>query len=186
MPDDGGRRVADESPAVAEPPAYVDVIAGGSEHRVESADRLERVLPERHVASRDVLRDGGGEPERVWPAGAVRAGVRDPTVVRRWEVRSAHADVLPLHEREGEKSQPVNLGVRVVVDERDDLARGGPGADVARGAEPLVLGRDEPDMVLRCDLRRRVGRPVIDHDYLVVRVVELLESRERVAKRRGP
>ena len=148
MPDDGGRRVPDESPAVAEPPAHIDVVAGGSEYPVETADRFECLLPERHVASRDVLRDRVGQQDRIRTAGRVRDGIRDPTVVRRREIRSPHADVLPFHEREREESQPVNLRVRVVIDERDDLPGGDLGAEVARGAQPLILGRDEPDMIL--------------------------------------
>src|SRR5438876_6761384 len=82
VPYDGARGVPDDPAPVAEPPAHVDVIARAPEPRVESADRFERVFPERHVAPGDVLRDGVGNQDRVWPARGVGNGIRPPTVVR--------------------------------------------------------------------------------------------------------
>src|SRR5256712_4229888 len=59
-PYDGGRRRTTDPAPVGGPPAPVDVGARAFEPPAGSADRLERVLPERHVAPRDVLRDGVG------------------------------------------------------------------------------------------------------------------------------
>src|SRR5205823_7902121 len=55
MPDDGAG-VEPQGPAGAlQRPADVHVVSGGDERRIEAADRLEALLPERHVAARDVL-----------------------------------------------------------------------------------------------------------------------------------
>src|SRR5947209_1645748 len=134
MPYYGGRRVPDDPAPVADPPAHVDVVARAPEPRVESADRLERVFPERHVAPRDVLRDGVGNQDRVRAARGVRDGIRPPTIVRGREVRSSDSDGLAFHERERQKSQPMDFRIGIVVDERDDLSGRGADSDVAPGA----------------------------------------------------
>src|SRR5262245_22268447 len=46
---------AEPPAAFLEPPADIDVIAGGAIAWIEAADRGERGSPERHVASGDVL-----------------------------------------------------------------------------------------------------------------------------------
>src|SRR5207245_11635177 len=94
VPDDRGRRVPDETSAVPEPPAHIDIVAGGSEDPVESTDRLERVLTERHVASGDVLRDGVGEEDGVLTDGSVSDSGVDPTVFLMLDVLSSLSDVL--------------------------------------------------------------------------------------------
>src|SRR5205807_2900218 len=56
MPHHRGRTEADRPPAVPEAPAHIDVVAGHTELRIESADRFEVDPAKRHVAARNVLR----------------------------------------------------------------------------------------------------------------------------------
>src|SRR5207302_1657002 len=93
-------------------------------------------------------------------------------------------DIGSIAEGEGEESEPMEVRIRVVVDERDDPSRRGPDPDVPGGAKPLVLRRDEAHAVFRGDLRRRIRGPVVDDDHLEVRIVEVLQAGQRVADRR--
>src|SRR5512133_1875825 len=53
VPDDGRRAEAEGQAALPQPPADVDVVAGGTESRIEAADLLERLPAEGHVAPGD-------------------------------------------------------------------------------------------------------------------------------------
>ena len=79
--------------------------------------------------------------------------------------------------------EPVGVGPRVVVDERDDLPgrRFGPG--VAGAAEPAVFGAYQPAVVLFGNRRRGVGGAVVDHDHFVVRILEPARALEAIAQR---
>ena len=55
MPDHGRRMKAERPAALLQPPADVDIIAGGAEARIEAADGLEGLSAEGHVASGNVL-----------------------------------------------------------------------------------------------------------------------------------
>ena len=55
MPYHGRGMKAQGSALLLEPPAEVDIIAGHPKLRIESADRLQRRLPESHVAAGNVL-----------------------------------------------------------------------------------------------------------------------------------
>jgi len=79
--------------------------------------------------------------------------------------------------------QPVGCGIRVVVDVRDELARRVLEPDVARVAEPAVLGRDEVEAPVDRALRGTVSRAVVDDDHLVVGIVEPRERSEALVER---
>ena len=66
---------------VEQPPAHVDVVAGGAELRVEAAEPLQRVLADRHVAAGDVLGLAVGDQHvrRVRPGRWRRIARRGPS-----------------------------------------------------------------------------------------------------------
>jgi hypothetical protein len=55
VPDHGGRAVAQRPARLPQPPAHVDVVASGAKLWIESTDRLQVGLTERHVAARNML-----------------------------------------------------------------------------------------------------------------------------------
>src|SRR5207237_29061 len=70
----------------------------------------------------------------------------------------------------------------VVVDERDDLTRSSFDPAIPRGGETFVRRRKHAKPELGCEGAGSVGRPVVDDDHFVVRVVELGERLEAGAK----
>ena len=186
VPDHGGRAEAERPAPLLQPPAYVHVITGGAKLRIEPADGLEAGFPERHVAAGDVLRLVIGKEDMHGTARRPRHALRDQSVPRRREVRSAHRRVRGAHERGREIGEPLRVGVGVVVDVGDDLSRGRFEPRVARARQAAVPGPDEPAVVLPRDGGRRVGGAVVHDDDLVVGVGELLEPLEAVADRARP
>ena len=89
-------------------------------------------------------------------------------------------------ERGREISEPVGVGVRIVIQIRHDLACGGGQARVSRAGQAPVRGADEADVVGARDRRRVVGRAVVHHDHFVVGVVEVPQPLTRVADRAPP
>ena len=172
MPDHRGRAEADRPPRVLKPPADVDVVAGGAERRVEAADRCKRRAPERHVAARDVLglacrRAGRGSgPPGAWrdasATGASSAGAMFGPPIAAWARGQ---------ERRGEVAEPVRIGVGVVVEVGDDVARRRRCQPVLRAhrearVRPVEMSRTSYS---RGDRGRPVGRAVVDDDHLEVR-----------------
>ena len=172
MPHDGARMEAERPPPLAQPPADVHVVAGGSELVVESPDLQQRRPAERHVAAGDVLGFLVGEEDVDRSAGRVGDGLGHRAVARRRDVRAPDADVAGPDEGGGEVAQPVRVGIGVVVGVGDDLARRGAEPDVPRVAQAAVLAADHPEAVLLDDVHRPVGGAVVDDDHLEVRVVE--------------
>ena len=74
--------------------------------------------------------------------------------------------------------EPVRVGTGVGVEVGDDLACGCLEPGVAGVCETAVLRVDEAEAVIGCDLGAVIGRPVVDDDHFVVRVVELAQARE--------
>src|SRR5205823_12773255 len=63
VPDDRRGGIADDLSSVLEPPTNVDVVARGPESGVEPPDGFESAFPERHVASRNMLRNSIGNQD---------------------------------------------------------------------------------------------------------------------------
>src|SRR5437763_1191436 len=113
VPDDR-RRAETQGPAVSlEPPAHVDVVAGGAELRIEPSDRLKTGLAKRHVAAGDVLSLAIAEEDVNGPARRARDALGDRSVARRGDIRSAHPSVRGPQESSCEISKPVRVGVGV-------------------------------------------------------------------------
>ncbi len=186
MPHDGARMEAERPPSLAQPPADVHVVAGGSELVVESPDLQQRRPSERHVAAGDVLGFLVGEEDVNRSAGRVGDGLGHRAVARRRDVRAPDADVAGPDEGGGEIPQPVRVGIGVVVGVGDDLARRGAESDVPRVAQAAVLAADHPEAVLLDDVHRPVGGAVVDDDHLEVRVVETPQALAGVADGASP
>src|SRR2546428_13507845 len=77
------------------------------------------------------------------------------------------------HERRRQISEPVWVGMRVVVDVGDDLTGGNRETSVARARNTFVRAPQQRDVELLRDLSGDVARTVVYHDALEVRVVDL-------------
>ena len=183
VPDDRGRVEAQRPAAIAEAPANVDIVAGGSELRIESSDLPETSGAKRHVAARDVLGLPIRDEHVQRAARCVRDALCDRPVAGRRQVRPSHSRVRRGHERHREVREPVGIGTGVVVDVGDDLAARRPCSGIAGGGETAMSGVNQPALVLARDDRRGIGRPVVDDDHLEPRILEPLEARETFAER---
>ena len=186
VPHQGGGVEAERPAALQQPPAHVDVVPGGAELRIESADRLEAAFPERHVAAGDVLGLAIVQQHVDGTARRARHALGDRAVAGRRDVGPAHARVGRAHERGREIPQPLRIGPRIVVDVRDDLAGRRREAGVPRVGQPAVRRLDQDRGVPVRDRGGRVPRSVVDNDDLVVGVVEAGEPVETVADRARP
>src|SRR5207302_5965787 len=173
VPDDRRGGIADDLASVPEPPADVDVVPRGPESGVEPPDGFESAFPERHVASRNMLRNPIGNQDRVRPAGRVRDRVGPPSVIRWSEVRAADRGVVAFHEGKGEEPQPMRVRVRVVVDEGHDLSRGRCDPGVARATEALILLVDDPVWIGGGNLPGLVRGAVVHDDYFEGRIIQI-------------
>ena len=183
MPHHGGGTEAEGPTPLLQAPAHVDVVAGGTELRVESADRVQRHLPERHVAAGDVLSLAITQQHVHRTSRRACDALRDRSIVRRRDVRTTHTGVRAAHERRREVGQPVGVGIGVVVDVRHDVARGDGESRVPGARQPLVRRPNQRAVVAARDGGRPVGRSVVHHDDLVVWVVEVGEPVETVSQR---
>ena len=133
MQDDRAGAEAECPAGLLQAPADVDVVAGDPELLVEAADRLQGRLAEGHVAAGDVLGLAVGEQDVDRPAGRGRHALGDLAVVGGRDVGAADAGVAVRPQRRGQVVQPVGVGIGVVVEEGDDLAR--------RRASPALRAR---------------------------------------------
>jgi hypothetical protein len=86
---------ADPAAALLQPPAQVDVVAGGAVARIEAADRGERVAAKRHVAAGNVLGFAIGHEHVDRSAGRVGDALGDRPVAGGRDVGPADADAIP-------------------------------------------------------------------------------------------
>ena len=181
MPDDRRVSKTEARAGCLEPPAHIDVIAGYPKLRIESPDRAKRRRAKRHVAARDVLRFTIREQHVDRTAGRASDAVRDDAVPRRREIWSTHPRVCRRQKGRRQIREPIRIGVGIVVRVGDDLAGRRFKAGVAGTGQAAVLGPDYAKAGLPGELGRTVGRAVVDHDDLVVRVSEPLECLEAIA-----
>jgi hypothetical protein len=113
-----------ERPALLlEPPADVDVVAGGAVLRIEAADGPESAAAESHVAARNVLGHLVAEQDVGGPAGRVRDALGDRSILGRHDVRTADAHVVAAREGASQVLEPLRIRVGVVVGVGDDRPR---------------------------------------------------------------
>src|SRR5207237_3421138 len=185
VPDHGPCAESQRPFALLQPPAHVDVVAGHAKLRIEPANRLEGLLAERHVAARDVFSFTIAQQDMNRAAWGARDALRRTAVTGGRDVRSAHADIRGAQKSVRKIRQPLRIGVRVIVDVRDDLAAGCTETGVPRTRETTVLGLDKPAVVSARDGGGRVRRAVIHNDDLVVGVGQPVQRLEAIADRPG-
>ena len=128
---------------------------------------------------------GPSERQRRVTAIEAAAGLLEEDLGLRFQLERHHqaadgGDVRLAREAAAERRQPAGMGLHIVVGEGDDLA--------GRDRHPAVPGgRDAgpgfPDHAHTLEFRqRRVVGPVIDHDHLVVGVIELGQRLETAAQ----
>ncbi len=176
MPDQRRRRKADGVAARLQAPADVDVVAGAQVDRIEAADRLERRLPERHVAARHVFGDAIVEQHVGRAAGGASDGLRDPGVVGRRDVGPAGPRHGAVQHRLHQIREPVGVDAHVGVGVGHDLAGGVGDADVASRGETAVGNADQPHgRVASRDRGGVIARAVVDDDHLEVGIGQRLQ-----------
>ena len=174
MPDDRGRAECDDVAFLLQAPAEIDVVARLAIFDIEAADGVERPAIEGHVTARNVLRHGVGQEHVARAAGRRRDAGLDPIFRRRRNVRAADPGIIAAHERADQIIEPVGIRHAVGVGVGEHFAPGRGRAGVARVTQAVVLLPDVTDLrKTRGDLRRVVGRAVIDQDGFVGRIVDL-------------
>ena len=111
----------------------------------------------------------------------IRDAVGDHAVTWRRDIGTADADVLGSHECGRQVSQPVRIGIGIVVDIGDDFASCRVHPEIARNRQSVVFRAYQPDIVPAGDDAGLIGRSVIDHDDFVVRIVEIFQRGQRLA-----
>src|ERR1019366_9650932 len=97
------------------------------------------------------------------------------------EIRAGRRGRIAALDRLDQMIQPVAIGTRVGIDERDDFAGCGADACIARGGETIVLDANRADSGVAGDFRSRIGRSVVDESCFVVWIVELANRGETFA-----
>ena len=114
---------ADRPTPLLKPPADIDVVAGDPELLIEAPDSLQRLAPEGHVATGDVLCDVVREQDMRRAARCMGNRALDDAGLARREVGTADPGVIGGLEGVREEAEPVPVRPGVVVGESDDLAR---------------------------------------------------------------
>src|SRR5207249_12290752 len=123
----------------------VHVVPSGDEQLVESPDALEGLLPEGHVAARDVLCPVVGHQDVDRVAGTLGHGPLYQPPVGHWQVRPAGGGDVAVVEREHQVVGPLGMAGGVGVEKGHDVAARGGDARVAATAQPPVGQLDEVD-----------------------------------------
>src|SRR5215471_7139721 len=89
MPDNGGGAESYRVSGVLKAPANVNIIAGSPIDRIESAELLQHIAAERHVAARDVLGNFVADQHVGRTAGSDRDHGGDQIVLARRKIRAA-------------------------------------------------------------------------------------------------
>src|SRR5207245_9691302 len=139
--------------------------------------------PERHVAAGDVLGLAIGDEDVHRSARCAGDALGDRPVARWRDVRPAHTGVRRAEERGCEVRKPVRVGVRVVVDICDDLARRGVETGVARNGQAAVRSLDQANIVATGDRAGAVRRPVVYYDHFVIRIREAAQALQAITDR---
>jgi hypothetical protein len=167
MVPDHSRGVETHRPALfLQPPTNINVITRDTKLRVKSTDRLEDSFAERHIAAGNVLRLLVGKEDMDWAAGCIGHTISDRPVARRWDVWASHGCMRRIDEDSRNICEPVGVRIGIIVHIRHDLAGCRFEARVASAAQPTIVSADQMDRIIGDNLRSRIGRPIIDDDYL--------------------
>src|SRR5207245_9401609 len=120
-------------------PAQIDIIASDAEDWIEPTDHVQLVFSEHHVASRNVLGNPSRKQNHTGVPRCVCHRVGFPPIIRWRKVRSPNTDIFPFKDGTREKFQPVNVRVRIIVDERDHFSSGCLYASITRLTETHIL-----------------------------------------------
>src|SRR5712692_9314354 len=130
MPHGRGGMKPDLCAGVEQPPAHIDIVAGGGVYGVKAGDVLEYRLSERHVATRDVLGAVVGEQHMHRAPGGAGHDLTSKRIVNGWKVGTADTANVRRVKTKGEVPRPLRRRIRVGIEVRDQLT--------ARRLEPDV------------------------------------------------
>lgn len=148
MPDERGSGEAERVAGIAKPPAKIDVVAGGLENGIETADGLEGFLSNGEVTTGKVLGDGVIEHDMGGSSGrGGREGEADGVGLR-GEVGAADGGVGGFGIRPGQPSEPLFIGLAVIIGEGEDFSGGIFSAVIAGGGETGGLEVENTDTFL--------------------------------------
>src|SRR2546427_3869030 len=102
------------------------------------------------------------------PTRRVNNAIGDESITGRRDVWSTYSGVLGRHEGVSQVTKPLRVGISIVIDVRDELARGCFSSSIPRIAQTTVLSVDQPKSKLICDRRCSILRAIVDYNYLVV------------------
>jgi len=173
VPDQRRGRVANLVSRIEEAPADVHVVARLAELLVESAHCQQRLAPEGHIATRDVLGEAVVEHDVTRPARAGRDAPRYLAVLRGRDVRAAnHLHLLAAHFVD-EVVQPVLVGNAVRVGVSKDFTLCDRSTVIARMTQSVVrlieiahVGKTGGDFA------SIIGRSIIDENDFIRRIIE--------------
>ena len=188
---DGAVGSRHEEPAdVIDPRRHIGLVVEVLDLLVEATDLREHVAAEGGVGALQVDKPLGAGRDRAIVGLLTREVCAAEPVAEREAVLVPDASVIPddathagdpwIGIRFGELFEPVGLGNRVIVDERDDVARGSGDADVAAHRDvDLGAATDHAGIAIRLEqFGRAVGRWPIHDDDLEVAVPLMAEGRE--------
>ncbi len=148
------------------------LVAGAAERRVERADAVEGRAADRHVRAPREARGpvALAEVERRDRGLLAPAGARRGALERCEDAAGEDVGVRVLGGCARERRQPARADADVVVEERDERARGVGDAGVASGVEAGTFDRDVARAVELGEQTRLLGRgSVLDHEDLGLR-----------------
>ena len=101
----------------------------------------------------------------------MRNAAGEPAIVRRRDIRPTGCDAVSGRKFPRQETQPVNVGIGVIVDIRNNFPTGRRKPDVAGAAQPLMIDTDYLETKPSRNVRRTVHGPIVNDNHL-----ELLEG----------
>src|SRR5260370_9221825 len=97
------------------------------------------------------------------------------------DIWASHSGIIILPERLGQVAEPIRIGICVVIYVGDNPAIRRLPSDISGMAQAMVRRADKLDVVLGCDRRCIIHRPIVDDDHLEVRIANLGDSLQTFA-----
>ena len=188
--DRGERRETRPHPGLVQPPGQIGFIQEKRETRIEPAERLQRLPPDRHIGAfqLDRLPHWQRPIQRMCHALGIDAPLAP---LHGYSVAAKHGPGrghdLRIGERRGQMVQPGRLRHRVIVDEGQDLARRQTRRLVARGGDIRLGLMPGLDPLRKRQVRDRHQPGLIGHHDQFERAMEqLADPDRRAAQQLGP